>query len=419
MKDVARLKATLGHPALRRLVDRLRGRMERGEGWEGVIRLDCPSAEERDALASLLGRPLGGGGSMSVSLEQLRVVVEKTCGADNLGDAVEMLVGRVTDKRSEREREARAWDRLWHDARDGVSDDAARAWLEDLRSKGIVKRLCVDVAEGESCLRMAVEVARRLPARNVTLAQLAVEVTGTAHGLDPGTPLGTVCLRLVERLTGVEDKGAAGRRAAWAGVGVVCDELSSTVLVFNVPGDDGSMTGRMMRDAASEGEPVCITARQLARRPPTFSSLKGAVVSVCENPSIVAAAADALGVACAPLVCVEGQPNGAVRALLDGLVTAGARLRYHGDFDWAGIQIANLVMRRHGANPWRMMTSDYLEAAGGTALEVAPRAATWDSQLQEAMAGRGTAVHEEQVTGRLLVDLESRGLSPAGRPTDS
>jgi uncharacterized protein (TIGR02679 family) len=405
VKEVARLKATLGHPALRRLVERLRGRMERGEGWEGVVRLDNPSAEERDALASLLGRPLGGGGSMSVNLEQLRVVVEKACGADNLGDAVELLVGRVTDKRAAREREAQAWECVWQEAREGVVDDVGRAWLEDLRSKGIVKRLCAGAEEGVSCLRMAVEVARRLPGRNVTLAQLAVEVTGTAHGLDPRTTLGAVCLRFVERVSGVEDKGAAGRRAAWAGVGVICDELSSTVLVLNVVGDDGTLTGRMMRDAASEGEPVCVTARQLTRRPPSFSSLEGVVVSVCENPSIVAAAADAWGVACAPLVCVEGQPNGAVRTLLDGLVAAGASLRYHGDFDWAGIQIANLVMRRHGATPWRMMTSDYLEAAGGTSLEGAPRAATWDPGLVDAMARRGVAVHEEMVAGRLLADL--------------
>jgi hypothetical protein len=49
-------------------------------------------------------------------------------------------------------------------------------------------------------------------------------------------------------------------------------------------------------------------------------------VFVCENPNIAAIAADRLG-------------------------AAGARLLYHGDFDWAGLVIANFVMREFGAEP--------------------------------------------------------------------
>jgi hypothetical protein len=39
--------------------------------------------------------------------------------------------------------------------------------------------------------------------------------------------------------------------------------------------------------------------------------------------------------------------------------TAGGRLRYHGDFDWAGLAIGNFVMREFGAEPWRFKTTDY------------------------------------------------------------
>ena len=37
-------------------------------------------------------------------------------------------------------------------------------------------------------------------------------------------------------------------------------------------------------------------------------------------------------------------------------------LRYHGDFDWPGIAIANSVIRRHDATPWRLSAADYQAA---------------------------------------------------------
>ena len=120
---------------------------------------------------------------------------------------------------------------------------------------------------------------------------------------------------------------------------------------------------------------------------------------------MVAAAADRLGAASAPLVCTEGQPRTAARVLPARLAAAGVRLAYHGDFDWGGIQIANAVMRRHGAIPWRFSSAAYRRARGGRPLRGEPTAASWDSRLQPAMVALGLAVHEEEVLDLLLKDL--------------
>lgn len=84
--------------------------------------------------------------------------------------------------------------------------------------------------------------------------------------------------------------------------------------------------------------------RQLVRDPPRFD-LAGATVSVCENPVVLAAAAERLGPGCPPLVCTGGQPGAAVTALLRLLIAAGARVRHHGDFDWGGVSIATCCTR--------------------------------------------------------------------------
>ena len=72
------------------------------------------------------------------------------------------------------------------------------------------------------------------------------------------------------------------------------------------------------------------------------------LVRICENPVVIAAAADELGSRCPPLVCVGGQPSAAGWRLLDLLAAGGAEFRYHGDFDWGGIRIASAVRQRVG-----------------------------------------------------------------------
>lgn len=68
----------------------------------------------------------------------------------------------------------------------------------------------------------------------------------------------------------------------------------------------------------------------------------GAVLWVCENPSVLAAAAGTG----ATVVCVEGRPSVAASLLLSSLVEGGGKLRYHGDFGAGGISIANAVIWR-------------------------------------------------------------------------
>jgi uncharacterized protein (TIGR02679 family) len=108
------------------------------------------------------------------------------------------------------------------------------------------------------------------------------------------------------------------------------------------------------------------------------------------------------------LVCTRGQPSAAVGILLRQLAAAGARLRYHGDFDWAGIRIANTVIARYGAWPWRLSAEDYLAAPRTGKPLIGERVEpAWDSGLAAAMRERGEAVEEECLVETLLDDLDA------------
>ncbi len=103
-------------------------------------------------------------------------------------------------------------------------------------------------------------------------------------------------------------------------------------------------------------------------------------------------------------------PAAAQRTLLQQLVAAGARLHYHGDFDWAGVAIANHVLRAFGAEPWRFGGADYLAAVAaaplpGFALQGVSMAACWDPALMPLMQQHGIAIAEEALAEVLILDL--------------
>ncbi|MGI8874506.1 MAG: TIGR02679 family protein [Egibacteraceae bacterium] len=409
LADLPRLRATLADPALAWLVERAARRLAAGAAATGTVTLREPTPVQRDAVDRLLGRrPTRAGGGLTVRLDDVDGVVRHAGLAGGLAAAVQGLAGPLTDDRARRAAVERAWQRVWDDARGHLAGHTALGgWLDGVRADGLLRRLAGgDAAMGRRLLDQAVAVAVCLPADGVALAELAARATGDSHGLDAGAPLGTLAVRAAAAVGGVSAwDGARGRRDAWAAAGVLCDELSAPVLALNLPTAPTTNTGattRALAVHAEAGEPYRLSTRQLLRDPP---ALRAAIVFVCENPTVLAAAANRLGAASAPLVCVEGHVRTAARLLLERLSAAGARLVYHGDFDWAGLRIATTVIAGHGARPWRLSTADYLAAPAGRALRGAPADACWDARLAPAMARAGHTVHEEQVLADLLADL--------------
>ncbi|MBB4934756.1 uncharacterized protein (TIGR02679 family) [Lipingzhangella halophila] len=411
--DRPRLERLLGTEDIRWLVDRARSRIERGQELTGVVTLSSATPEQRDAIQRLLGRRPRPGSSLTVSLDAVDAVLRRSgASPDGLAAAVEELTGGPVRPRAEVEADlTRAWD----EAYEPLSTACARRpelaeWCARLRASGLVPRLLGTPAEAAPTLRTLATVVSALPADGVGLATFAARVCGDAHGLDDGRPLGTLALGAARALTGVPaGSGAEWRREAWTAAGLLTDDLSSTALAFGLPGDTATPTGRALAALREAGQPAVLTLRQLVQTP-ARPLPNGTVVRVCENPAVVSAAADYLGAGCLPLVCTQGQPGTAVLTLLRQLGAAGAELRYHGDFDWGGVRIANTLLRRVPWRPWRYSAADYraaVRAAPGTPLMGTPLTAAWDATLTEAMNEVGTRVEEEAVLNDLLGDLST------------
>jgi uncharacterized protein (TIGR02679 family) len=395
-------------PAYRRLLDRARDRLERrGGSLRGTISLPEPTYDERRALDGLLGsvrRP--DAKTTSVDLTQLDAAVRRSCGL-SLAELLETVFGRpLSDRPAEEAAKEAARAELLRVAEESplyASADWFRDWAG---TRGMPARL---ITQGNAHLfARAVEILERLEDSPgpVELTTLADEVTGDTKALGPRSPLSTLVLDALARRIGVPKPTAAeDRRALWEACGVLPDDLASRVLVLNLPAE-GAGLGEWLTGAARHGTPFHVTLHQLTTLPVTTDR---PVAYVCENPTVVRRAAAELGPAAPPLLCTEGLPSLAFHRLATTVTAGGGTLRYHGDFDWPGLAIAHAVMRRHGAEPWRMSAADYLAGVRGAGrhlpLKGRESPSPWAPDLAATMAETGLVVSEETVADRLLADL--------------
>lgn len=410
--DRERLNRLLGDPEVAWVLDRVRRRIALGQPMRGTIAQRSATAAERDAVARLFGRPARAARGVSVSLDELDALLRRSAiHADGLTEAVLTLTGPVTVRAQRVAEEEQAWANAFTRIESAGAERAElAAWIGRARTSGLVKRLVGgSPASGRELLDALASVVAALPtSAGESLSAFAARVTGRAHALDDGSPLGTLALGASRALAGLEPPGpeespAEARREAWAAVGVLCDELSSIVLTLGLPGD-ASITGRVLAAANPVGEPVWLTLRQLVRSPPRWHQL--GFVLIVENPSVVAAAADTLGANSPPIVCTNGQPRAAAMVLLRSLAASDVRLRHHGDFDWGGLTIGNLLHRRLSVEPWEFDRDAYLRAVAthprAAPLTGTPTEASWDAGLADAMREAGRRIEEELVTGVLL-----------------
>ena len=410
----ARLRRLLGEPVAW-LVWRARDRLEAGRPLAGTVTLPSATQEQRRAIERLTGRAARSGASLSVSLTDVdRILRDSGAAPGGLAEAVTRLTGPLRDRNRERADLAAQWETAFAalDAAVDGRDELApwRAWLD---ATGVVRRLAPGPDQAGLLRAQAAAVLKRLPSRGIPLGRLAAECCGDAHALDDGRPAGTLVLSAVRALAGLPfaAEGTAGsRRTAWAAVGVHLDELSSLALCLGLPGDMRTALGRTLASCREVGQPAVLTLRQLRCHE---EPLRAAQVRICENPVVVAAAADELGAGCQPLVCVGGQPSAAGWRLLELLAAGGAEFGYHGDFDWGGVRIAGAVHHRVSWRAWRYDHAAYqaavaahpLAASAGLAGE--PASTPWDPELAAAMRRHNQRVEEELTLDALLQDLSA------------
>ncbi|MEU0484025.1 TIGR02679 domain-containing protein [Streptosporangium sp. NPDC006013] len=192
-------------------------------------------------------------------------------------------------------------------------------------------------------LTVLADVVTRLPARPpVSLPKLSHDCAGDPHYFDLDTLNGS---RLVWAVAELADRAPVRRpdhvRALLAEMGIIADRLSATVLLHNVRVIGDGIIDRRLRDATA---PIALTLLDLVEYPPKFAPQ---TLTVVENPSVLEEAL--VRGARLPLASTSGHLRGVDHALLQLATDQGVVLRYAGDLDRGGYEIAAQVVEHYGA----------------------------------------------------------------------
>jgi uncharacterized protein (TIGR02679 family) len=395
-------RPSLEDPELGPVWDAVRSRLERsGVGNRGRVRLPEMSSHGQFLLNGLMGARTGSAlelGRLEHRLRQLGFADDLTSALSRLGHPVSPEPARRRavrhsglEARAAARRAAASWGEPW-----------AEEWVDGIVRAGVLAGLDVDRAV--QLVRDARAVLERISAGTdasdrLSRVDLAAQVLGSSHALDWGTREEAA----VTRALGLRFGGSG--RQAWENAGVHLDLVSAPVLTWGLHPVSSSPLAELLGAAEELGLPLHLSQLALRRHPVRVA--EEADVLVAENPRLVEAAAEK---GCPfSVVALNGNPAGAARLLVEQLLSCGAHLRYHGDFDAAGLRIC-ARMHRLGLVPWRMDRGSHLAALGdadrqGARLPVDTYRSPptpWDPDLQEAFDEERRIVHEERLLGQLL-----------------
>lgn len=391
------------------VLDAIRQRAQQGHSTEaGIVRVTLTGAQRRE-VARLLGTPWDISGrplrlqSLAAALAEHGLTVRAF---------IEALDGRPVvnqrDLRAEHRAEVAAERAATREllAQAGVAPVATEAWLTD---PGLPRPGSGDL---RSLTERAIQVWRLLPGPaqpRMRLAQLAASALHNAHALDYREELGRAVSRLIAVARGLPRPLSAGRdwRRAWAAAGVLCDAVSSRVLVVNLPLRGAAPAARW--SGAAPGEPLWLSLRSVSG---DWSASADATVFVCENPTVLEAAADELGPRCPPLVCTDGIPSIAALDLLAGLATTGCPIAVRADIDEAGFVVVEQVqLVAPGAKAWRFDTATYAGHLGlsGVSANLDDDEKNGLRRLRGLYAQHRIPLHEEALLDQLIGDLATVG----------
>jgi uncharacterized protein (TIGR02679 family) len=336
-----------------------RTRIENGDTGDRVrLDLDLTDQDRAD-----LGRRLGMDWELSgkpVTLGRLRAAFAQTGAAleqilTTRGGPLQNLPAQRAEQRAAQTASVEAAYQILTDA--GIPESVAAL----ARQRRWLGKPDVDDIAGRARDTAALWAA--LPAGGRRLSELADHLFDDPHALDRDRDLGRITARILAAADVPQADGDTGRanaaanalaaaewRQTWAAHGVLCDEVSATVLVLGLRLTGQASAAALATTAAHHGEPVWLTARSL--RGTWTPTDPASTIRVCDNPAIVEAAADELGAACPPLVCVYGRPSTAAWTLLHGLADAGAPLLISTDRDVAGLGFAKAMLKIPGALAW-------------------------------------------------------------------
>jgi uncharacterized protein (TIGR02679 family) len=406
----------------------------------GQITLQDCASDERREIASFLGKPLYADTNIRVKL----VDVEKAllhsfnCTLPDLLRAYfpdSVLVTRAERRAQHTQRQSDFRAALASLIAQLPQETQGRYWLEH-SSHGeqwlYARYKNAPPEEQQRQLKLVAYIAGLLdqlprPEAPERLALFAQRTSGDPHMLDAGRAAGRLFLLALSDLANRDLGDREQELLLYRNAGLLVDTISTNVAVYNLASAfylDGTPDPLLH---AAGARVMLLPLRQLQEWQSVTSN--SATIYVVENPQVFEEIIASVQAENEPptLVCTSGWPSVAALTLLDLLLSASLtyNLRYSGDFDARGLQIAAYMLARYPGrcHLWRFDCDTYSAVLrqGGI---VAPAAdlALLDTlpeifmPLVTLMQEKGMWAYQEGITHFLVDDIKQHDSGISSMP---
>ena len=356
-------------PGFTRLVEKLYEKYIEESQVRGQITLQDCSSEERREIASFLGKRL-----YAESIIKVRLVdVEKAllhsfnCTLPDLLRASfpdRPLVTRVERQAAQVQRQSDFRAALASLIMQFPHDTQGRRWLEGgLHGEQwlYARYKNAPLEEQQRQLKLVAYIAGLLdqlphPDAPERLALFAQRTSGDPHMLDAGRAAGRIFLLALSDLASKDPADREQELLLYRDAGLLVDTISTNVAAYNLAGAlnlDGTPDPLLQ---AAGARVMLLPLRQLQEWKSVMAS--STTIYVVENPQVFEEIIASVQAESEPptLICTSGWPSVAALTLLDLLLKSSPTytLRYSGDFDARGLQIAAYMLARYPGrcHPW-------------------------------------------------------------------
>ena len=409
-------------PGFKRVMDQLLIRYQRNGHAAGIIRLDNPSEQERDALCGLFGRAFLNDVKFKVQDFNSALQSSRFEGVD-LKEVLEVYFQTtIHTNRELKDKKEQQLEQILASAYKVARSNTCKSWLAAIKAKHkdrgyllLIKEMSKDLQSATTSICKAVWAMDELENRSRGVLRLAVfsaQATTDPHALDSGTLCGQLFLHLLSmKLNRPYPAGAEERDEVYFESGILCDSISSNVTQVGLVLQEQQIEHPAFMEFRQRKE--CCTLSLTNLNNISSAASPSGKAYLIENQMLFSQLCDQAKDFHSPLICTSGQLQVAVLRLLDMLVASGTTLYYAGDFDGGGISIAARLLARYPANLqlWHMTTDDYELCKSDVSISENSRnlLKSADDTILEPIANlvqeTGYAGYQELLLDRLLSDL--------------
>jgi uncharacterized protein (TIGR02679 family) len=251
------------------------------------------------------------------------------------------------------------------------------------------------------------KLGRALPAGNVPMSALALDLTGDSHALWSSGAHATLAVTAAATIAGLAPPtSTAERRDAWDAVGVLTDPWSSLTTGLRLPFHPDHPAGKVV--AAHAGLVAVVTLELVSQPGPLVAPppADGGTLWVVENNATLTALVHID--TDEPVLCRNGTPSVSDRALVRSAAAAGWTVAVTSDFEPVGLAGARTLLDDAGSSgrPWRVGADDYDPSLSADRFDGRPGATPWDPRLQAKLDHHRTRVLEEHRLPAIVGDVQ-------------